>query len=350
MTQSWKRFLLIRLPLALILVGLVCQAAAVALGGLPMRRNRIDELALAVLNDNQPHRIVLLGDSIIRDATLSYGAGSLSDVLNMTTQGFVGVAGDLFLLQRYLQTHRPPQHVVVAAAPDDYDAILDPRMVHYYMWNTFSRPSERAFLKQYMPNIDARESYPAAMDLQERILERLIALTKRSPAQFVSPPPLPDPNAPVEPASDNQGTAAAEDSRLRGHNLSLAPIDGAAIAEMCRLSRRYGFVLNIVWAPMPPRVMAGRIKSGQLAALDSSLQTIFSDNGCHAGPIFNMNDVQTFTDFDSGAFHLRGAGWEQRATQILSQYLQALPDVASMQPKLTKASGFASDLRLEAGQ
>jgi hypothetical protein len=342
MNPSWKRFLFVRLPVAGIAVGLLCQLIAVLLANLPLRRNAIDEMALAVLNDRQPHRIVLLGDSIIRDATRSYGVGSLTDVLNMTTQGFVGLAGDMFLLERYLQTHRPPEYVVIAAAPDDYDANLDPRMVHYYMWNTFTKPNERAFLKQFLPTIDAREHDPAAMDLQERIIERLITLTRPNPARFYPPPPPPDAQAPLESASDNLATPEAQESRLRGHTLALAPMDRAAMSGLCQLGRRYGFSLNVVWAPMPPLVVKGRAESGQLMDLNNQLHDIFTSIGCEVAPIFNMNDVQTFTNFDSLAFHLRGSGWEQRAVLILSQYLHALPDRSHMPPTLLKPGGPVS--------
>jgi len=307
MTPAWKGFLFLRLPLAALAIGVVCQLAAMTLAHLPMRRNRLDELALAVVADRQPHRILLLGDSIIRNATLQYAAGSSADVLNLATQRIVGLPGGLLLLKRYLQVHPAPQYVVVAAAPDDYHLVSDPEWIHYYFWNTFDRPDERAFLKSHMPAIDARERFPAAMDLQERILERLMSLLKRGPARFDPIPPAPDPNAPVEPIADSLATPQEENVRLASNDLSLAPFNGAAIAGMCQLSRQYGFVLNVVWAPMPPQVLKSRIESGQLAALDNRLKDIFVANDCQTGPIFNMNDVQTFTNFDIETFHLRGS-------------------------------------------
>ena len=342
MTPAWKRFLLVRFPIAVVALGVVCQLLAMPLAHLPMRRNRIDELALAVLNDHQPHRTVLLADSIIRNATLQFSAGSLSDVLNLSTQQDVGLPGDFFLLQRYLRSHPPPRHVVIAAAPDDYHVMPDPRLVHYYMWRTFSRPSEHAFLKTYMPTIDSRDWYPAAMDLQERILEPLITLAKRNPAHFNPSPPTPDPNAPVEPASQNMASIDTEELRLSSlPNLSMAPLFAASIANICRLSRQYGFVVNIVWAPMPDLVEKGRQKSGQLAALDNQLRAVFATTGCHAGPLFNMNDVQTFTNFSSEAFHLRGSGWEQRAASILNRYIRGLPSVSDVRPLRLNVSGQA---------
>lgn len=327
MNPAWKRFLFVRFPLAVVAIGVVCQLLAMSLAHLPLRRNRIDELALAVVNDHEPHRTVLLGDSIIRNATLQFRVGSLPEVLNLSTQQYVGLPGDLFLLRRYLQNHPPPRHVVVAAAPDDYHVMVDPQTVHYYMWRTFSRPDEHALLKTYMPSIDAREKYPAAMDLQERILEPLITLLKWSPAQFGAPPPAPDPDAPVEPVANNQASVFAQDNRLANPaTLSLEPLYAASITDMCKLSRQYGFVLDIVWAPMPDQVERGRVESGQLAALEDQLKAIFASTGCNAGRFFNMSDVEAFTNFDSGAFHLRGSGWEERAASILSRYIRDLPD------------------------
>lgn len=332
MPKDWKRFLLLRLPVAIVAIGVVCQVLAMALAHVPMRRNRIDELALAVENDHQSHRIVLLGDSIIRNMTLRYGVGPAAEVLNMTTQQDVGLPGDLFLLRRYLLDHPPPNQVVIAAAPDDFDVMPDPRMVHYYMWNTFTRPYEHAFLKRYMPSIDAREDYPAAMDLQERILERFIGLVRRSPAHFSAPPPPPDPTAPVEPVADNQASVEATTMRVTSRDLSLAPMFSASVAGMCRLSRQYGFTLDLVWAPMPPLVLRGDIASGHLAHLESQLRHVFAETGCQAGPLFDMNSVQTFTNFDSGAFHLRGSGWEERGAAVLARYLRHLPDGPSPNP------------------
>jgi hypothetical protein len=342
MTRAWKLFIFVRLPLAAAAIGVACQLAAMAVANLPLRRNRLDELALAVVTDPRPHRIVLIGDSIIRNATLQYAAGTSDEVLNLATQRIVGLPGGLLLLQRYLGHHPAPQYVVIAAAPDDFHLVSEPQWIHYYFWNTFERPDERAFLKGQMPSIDAREAYPAAMDLQERIFERLMSLMKRGPAHFDPPPPMPNPHAPVEPVSDNQARPEEEQTRLATNDLSLASFNAAAIGGMCRLGRQYGFVLNIVWAPMPPPVLKARVETGQLGALDNALRDIFAANGCRSDTFFNMNDVQTFTNFDNESYHLRGSGWEERAASVLNQYLHGLPDRSGKAPSLSRAEGEAS--------
>jgi hypothetical protein len=338
MTKAWRSFLFVRFPLALLALGVICQLASIGLAHLPMRRNRLDELALAVMTDPQPHRIVLLGDSIIRNATLQYGVGSATEVLNLATQRIVGLPGGLLLLQRYLQTHRPPQYVVVAAAPDDYHLVSDPEWIHYYFWNTFTRPDERAFLKTYLPGIDAREDFPAAMDLQQRIVERLFALLKRGPAQIDPPPPAADPHGAIEPIADNQARAEEENIRIETNDLSIVPLNEASMAGMCQLARQYHFVLGVVWAPMPPDVLKQRMDRGELPALDKKLKDIFTQNGCQTLPIFDMNAAQTFTNFDIDSLHLRGSGWEQRAASVLAQYLRDLPDRSEPSASATKAT------------
>lgn len=345
MTRTWRCFLLIRFPLAMVALGVVCQLVAMSLAHLPLRRNRLDELALAVRNDHQAHRIVLLGDSIIRDTTLEYAAGTSAEVVNLATQRIVGLPGGMLLLRRYLQNHQPPQYVVVAAAPDDYNMVSGPEWLHYYLWNTFADADERAFLKSHMPDIDARESYPASMDLQDRIVERLFTLLKHGSAHFDAPPPAPDPNAPVEPITDNQADPQEEAKRVASNDLSLAPLNAAFIGGMCQLSRQYGFELNMVWTPMPPTVLKDRIASGQLAGLENQLKAIFRTNGCAAGSFFDMNAVQTFTNFDVGSLHVRGSGWAQRTASVLNRYLHNLPDRSGTEPSAPRAAEQATASR-----
>ena len=330
--------------------GVVCQLAAMALAQLPMRRNRLDELALAVSADHEPHRIVLLGDSIIRNATLQYGVGSSAEVLNLATQRIVGLPGGLLLLQRYLQTHPSPQYVVVAAAPDDYHLVSDAEWIHYYFWNTFTHPDERRFLKTYLPDIDSREDFPAAMDLQQRIFERFFALLKRGPAHFDTPPPLADPRGPVEPATDNEASGEEASKRLASNDLSVAPLNAASMAGICQLGRQYGFAVSIVWAPMPPDILKARGASGELAGLDKRLTAIFSGTGCETVPIFDMNDAQRFTNFDIDTLHLRGSGWEQRAASVLAQYLRDLPERQSVSSDVGKSTvGVSASRQPSAG-
>jgi hypothetical protein len=319
--------LLIQFPLLLIVIAALAQALSMALSHVPLRRNRIDELALAVVDDPTNYPIVLFGDSITRNATTRYAVDPApGEVANIATQAYAGLQSGLFLLERYLESHKPPQYFVITASPEDYFQVPDHKMVHYYDWNVFSRPSEREFLKSYMPDIDAQDRYPAVLNLQENILERLIGLLKGSPPHLESGARAPDPNPVLEPRSENLSNPATLAIRF-AHTLELAPMQEAVLTRICALSEQYGFHVAIVWPPAPPELLEIWRNSGQLPALEKRIYAITGKNCNFVGPIVNLNDSRTYTNFDLRSYHLRGPGWEQRFALDLRNYLASLPGV-----------------------
>jgi hypothetical protein len=114
MKMSWNRFLLLQVPCVALALALVAQALAFCLSSVPMRRDRPDELALAVSEDPTEYRTLLFGDSTTRNATARFSLGAPGEVGNLATNGYIGLSGSLFLLQRYLKTHPSPEHVVFA--------------------------------------------------------------------------------------------------------------------------------------------------------------------------------------------------------------------------------------------
>jgi len=173
MTTPWKRFLFLQFPVAALTLALIAQAFSWALSEVPMRRDRTDELALAVLSDPTNYRIILLADSITRNATARFSLGEPGEVANLATHAHFGMAGELLLLQRYLSVHPAPKYVVMAFAPEMYSWVSDIRLVRYNLWHTFQRDRERSFLKTYLPDIDRRDWLPAVADLQEMPLRPL---------------------------------------------------------------------------------------------------------------------------------------------------------------------------------
>jgi hypothetical protein len=113
-----------------------------ALSDVPMRRDRTDELALAVLSDPTNYQIVLLADSITRNATARFSLGEPGEVANLATHANFGMAGELLLLQRYLSAHPAPKYVVVALAPAMYGWVSDIRLVRYNLWPSNIRANE----------------------------------------------------------------------------------------------------------------------------------------------------------------------------------------------------------------
>src|ERR1700755_780977 len=120
MPTGWRRFLLVQFPLATLALAAIGQILAWSLSEVPARRNRTDELALAVLEDRTNYHTVLLADSITRNATDRFSIGQPDVIANLSTNANFGMEGELLLLQRYLSVHTPPKDVVLIFAPGMY--------------------------------------------------------------------------------------------------------------------------------------------------------------------------------------------------------------------------------------
>ena len=340
MSAPWQRFLFLRFPAAMVVLGLIAQLCAWALSSVPMQRNRTDELALAVLRDPNPYRVILLGDSITRNATTRFALGPPGEVANLATHAHFGMAGELLLLERYLSTHPAPQYVVLAFAPTLYPWVSDIRLVRYSLWYTFTRPDERSFLKTYFPGIDDRDRLPAAADLQVRIVEPMLSLLKQGYRRLHrrGSDPIavglrdPDPHAPADQSSNGVGTlkTAIADARKS----ELAPVNAAVLRRVCQLSERYHFHLKLVVPPMPAELEKALTADGVLAQLEAHIRGILAEP-CRIDEVFDFNRIRTYTmsSFHIDMIHLFGDGWEQRYASDLRGYLRGLADrSSSLQP------------------
>ena len=334
MTSSWKRFLFLQVPVAALTLALIAQALSWALSDVPMRRDRTDELALAVLTDPANYRIVLLADSITRNATARISLGEPGEVANLATHAHFGMAGELLLLRRYLSAHPAPQYVVIAMAPEMYNWVSDTRLVRYNLWHTFRERDERSFLKTYLPDIDGRDWLPAIADLQERIIEPFASLLKhqylahwgRETARIGAGSLIPDPDRAIDPSMPTD-PKALNDVISEGLQTVPAPINAAALRQLCLLSEQYGFRVNLVWPPKAAEIEDPMVASGALAELEERIRTIMADH-CHVDTIFNFNKIRTYkvSNLHRDMVHLFGEGWEQRYASDLRKYLNALPD------------------------
>ncbi len=327
MNSDWKKLLFLQVPLAALILAVVVQAVAFGLSAVPMRRDRSDELALAVLRDPRDYRIVLLGDSITRNATTRYSLSEHGEVANLATHAHVGLAGEFFLLKRYLSVHQAPEHVVLSFAPDDYQWVSATRLIRYHLWYTFRQSDERAFIKTYVPQIETRDYLPAILDIQERIFEPFISLLKNlysaSKGTEVGPAIAagsiePDPNAAIE-----SRTGPNELSERANLSLDVPPINEAALSGICDLSKQYGFELHVVWPPMPAELKSAMMASGALPGLERKLWSL-RDKGCRLVSVFDFNEVRAYTGFRLDMIHLLGDGWEQRFASDLRKYLSSL--------------------------
>jgi hypothetical protein len=336
MTASWRRFLLVQLPVAVLGLAAIAQTLAWSLSDVPMRRNRTDELALAVVEDRTNYRLIVLADSVTRNATTRFSLGKPGEVSNLSTHAYFGMAGELFLLQRYLRTHAPPSYVVIAFAPGMYHATSTSRLARYYLWHTFRRPDERDFLDTYRPEIGQRDWLPAIVDAQERIAEPLFSLLKQRYLEVRKAPPDRIPAGPIDPDPDAKadtsmpaGPAAVATAISEAGQTTLTAMHTAALQRICALSEQYGFRVKLVWPPIAEEIASTLRTSGALSELQSQIGRALGPR-CPMDAIFDFNRLRTYTtsSFYPDLIHLFGEGWEQRYASDLRRYLNELPDSA----------------------
>jgi hypothetical protein len=336
MAATWKRFLLVEFPLAVLALAAITQTLAWSLSDVPMRRNRTDELALAVLQDLTNYRAVVLADSITRNATARFSLGKPGDVANLATHAYFGMAGELFLLQRYLRVHTPPKYVVIVFAPGMYHGASTSRLVRYYLWYTFRQPEERDFLSTYRPEIGQRDWLPAVVDAQERIVEPLFSLMKQRYLAFRKEPPDriaaggidPDPDAKTD-ASMPADPAAVATAISEASQTIPATMNAAALRRICALSEKYGFRIKLAWPPMADEIASALRASRALSSLRLQIGLALGPD-CPVDEIFDFGKVRPYTtsSFYPDLIHLFGDGWEQRYASDLRRYLNELPDYA----------------------
>jgi hypothetical protein len=317
-------------------IALLAQTLAWSLSGVTMRRNRTDELALTVLSDPTDYRVILLGDSITRNATARFALGAPGQVGNLTTHAHFGMPGEILLLQRYLRTHASPQYVVLAFAPVMYRNVSDIRLVRYTLWHTFRGVDEQEFLRNQYPGIESRDWLPAAADLQVRIIEPLFSLLKsrylglrqRGPGRIGSGADEPNPKVATD--ASRPLPAAVERALAEGLRNIDAPINTVLLRRLCQLSQEHGFRIKLAWPPMPSELQSVLVGRGALTQFQEELTTIMS-RGCAVDEIFDFNRVRTYpaTSFHLDLIHLFGDGWEQRYASDLRRYLNELADRSS---------------------
>jgi hypothetical protein len=320
--------LVVRVPVAVLAILVVCQVLDAGLRHVKLRRSNLDDLALAVESEAAAYRVVVLGDSITREARRFWLGRGRTDAVDLATISWTGAAAEVFLLERYLRHHPAPRLVVYAVAPDDLQTSVSARVVRYHDWRVYDRPEERAFLRRFVPGIDARDWLPAAFDVQERIVEPLLSLAARGapsmPAGFRAPDPLVQPDV-----LDADRSAWASAQRRMGRALVVGALQEAALLRICRLSESFGFRFALVWAPVPPVVLQAWRQNGQFERLNARVRALLG-TGCHAAAPFDMNTVRRYTSFDRDALHLRSDAWEERYAADLAAYIEALSGPPAM--------------------
>jgi hypothetical protein len=327
--HEWRKFFFLWLPLSFLGTAVVVEAAAFALNGITLHRHSVDDHAVAVLHDTRPYRVVLLGDSVTQNVAHRFRIGDVDEVADLSTHAKAGLPSSLFLLKRYLESGHHPQQVVFAGSPGVFTSPMERATFAYFVTTVFTLPYEREFLQKYYGDYASYAWKPAALSITTRIGEPLFSLIRRKGDEndIRVTPDAPSPHPVLENIPDYVYDESMLQSRLDIPS-EIRPEVKAVVQEMCMLSRRYGFSLHFIWAPLHPKLRDGLISSGKLPRITEQLYAIAGESGTKI-TVDDSNDAQQYLYFDRELLHVRGLGWEQTYANQLDSYIHGFESAAN---------------------
>jgi hypothetical protein len=315
--SEWQKFFLIRFPLAALAIGLALEVPAYLLSGVTLHRDTVDDVASAVLHDKHPYRVVLIGDSVTHNVALKFRIGDAGEVADLTTHARAGLPSSLFLLRRYLENGNRPQIVVLAATRNIFVLPMSKETFELYVTSVFTLPGEREFLQKYYADYVDYRWKPAALSIQTKVADPLFSLIRHPRDEIWVPPDMPSPDPKLEQYPNLPADPAAFRAQV-DIPFDVRPEARAVLTEICNLSQRYGFELDLVWPPMESRVRSVLEANGSLQHVNEQLAQLFAESHTHVA-IVDSSTTRTYPYFDRELTHIRGSGWEQvYAAQLIS--------------------------------
>jgi hypothetical protein len=326
---AWRKFFLIRLPLAALVLGLIVEVPAYFLSGITMHRHNVDDLASAVLHDKHPYRVVLVGDSVTHNVAHKFRIGDTGEVADLTTHAQAGLPSSVFLLKRYLEAGNRPRFVVLATSRDPFVLPLEKDTFRMYVQSVFTQPYERDYLSRNYPDYVDYRWRPAALSVETAVIEPLFSLVRHPKDEIWSAPDVPSPDPRLEQFSNDHIDQGVFQNRV-AMKFEVRPEARAAMEEICRLSQQYKFELRFIWAPMEPKLRGTLQTNGSLERVNQELAQLFASNQA-AVTLEDSSSKRDYPYFDHGLIHIKGSGWEQVYADQLSAFIHEF-DVTTTQP------------------
>lgn len=276
----WRDFLFRKLPIAVIAMALTAEILALGADKIAYRRHDLDLLALNVelAGPSQPQTIVV-GDSVTQDIFKTYAIGAKDEVANLTTNQASGLVGSYLLLQRYLQNHTPPSHLLIAATPEFFTYLPRGETARVYVKTVFTKPDEITFLKTYLD--DDEDSFaPAILHMDQRLGLKVQALLASSPAGLLMGSKEPDAHHTPQVSGLRAPLQDALVSRAK-ESLVIPDTNTAILRDICSLARNHHFTIHILTAPLPQTTHKAWMDRGVLPAFTAQLSSALQ-NDCPA--------------------------------------------------------------------
>lgn len=317
--------MLVKLPLATLVLMIVVQMLAWALEDTPYRRHDLDLLALNVehIAFTPSPQIVIVGDSVTQDILKTYQIGDNGQVANLTTNQASGLIGSYFLLNRYLQANHAPKVLLIASTPEFFTYLQDKATAEVYLTSVFNKSNELDILKNSI-NQSSKKFIPALYKLKPTIGLKLLAFFASAPSGLLMGNRKPNP----EIDTPKLGTTSASletDIIHRGETALQIPQQNTLIIKrICDLAATRGFSIYVQNAPIAVGTREIWTKKNYLSEFDSMRKRII---GKHCkGVLWNIG-AETPVVPNGGmrdAYHLARHDWTNVYAVFLNQLVMSL--------------------------
>ena len=317
-SSEWRRFFLVHLPVAALIVTAAAEVPAYFLSGVTLHRHVVDDLAAAVIHDPTPYKVALVGDSVTHIVTSRFRVGDPGEVADLTTHAQAGLPSSFFLIKRYLESGHRPQHVVLAISRYVLVSPLPKNTFQRYVQTVFTLPFERDFLRHEYHDYGDYRWKPALFSLETRVAEPLFSLARhpRDEIPVASQSPLPNPE--LEQLSSESIPAQYQ---LRVDTpTEIRPEAATILTALCQLGRRYHFQLHVIWAPVQTDLWKVLETKGTLRRIDQQLTALAAANKVTIS-VVDASTEHSYPYFDHEYNHIRGVGWEQVYANQLTAYI-----------------------------
>lgn len=295
MKDCWKRFILVKLPITLLVVVMVVEALAFVLE--KVRPNRHDLDRLAMLADRSHATIIpsilVFGDSVTQDVLKTFKIGFEGQVANLTTNKASGLIGSYLLLKRYLQNYSAPKTVIFASSPEFFAFFPTGDVADIYLKSVFYHMDEQSYIQNYLNERKVSASL-SLLNLKERIGSKIIALLTPTPTRFPMGQRVPNDETATEDATVQ--AVVLKDILTRAERSIAIPSQNSEVfSDICSLAKKHNFNIHVIFAPVPKSIHKAWEKNQAYASFEIQLRELVN-SGCQNATVSLHGILATVPD------------------------------------------------------
>jgi|GEM_PF-5633308 len=299
--NHYRKWLLYVLVLSLLLGGAL--EVNYRLCPAPLRHYVDFKAQLLSQTNNRRYRALLLGDSVFRNVADRFHRHP--DVLDLSSNANVSLAGNFFLLQRFFQNNNHAENVFLFFDPDLLTSNLRSNMSYSYFTTVFNRPEEVRMIESlHRHDLFTHNDWG---------YKRLAAFKRLFQPCYLPAVPVFLDSQPthLETALTNR-VALIIQNRIHRSYSDFSPIAATYLRKMAELCRVHHCSLTLVLEPLPESFYPYFLRSPLMTRLDNFV--------CDHN--LSLMDANTFLIFKDAAFidgfHLK-KNWRYRFARLINR-------------------------------